>query len=287
MRYVLLGLGSAFAVLFIIQLNRGKRYETVVNSINGQEYPLCDLYGVGFCWSNTSLFAFSGKKASVLKSQAAMLYDLQYAEYYANVVWAQTLTFTHLFLTVTFLMSGMMYDTAMFMLIAGIFLTILVSSYCYSNMKNTLDKRTEECESQLPEVVSTMAVLVNSGMVLREAWETISKNGTGAFYTLMQKACENMNNGCSDSDAVFLLGKASNSTEIKKFTSALLQSMEKGGGELKGFLAQQSSELWKTKRQVMLQGGEKAATKLLLPIVLIFIGIIIIIMTAAFAGSLF
>ena len=94
-------------------------------------------------------------------------------------------------------------------------------------------------------------------------------------------------NGYSDADAIFLFGRASNSTEIKKFTSALLQSMEKGGAELSVFLARQSSELWSTKRQHMLQNGEKAATKLLLPIVLIFVGIIIIVMTAAFAGSLF
>jgi tight adherence protein C len=84
-----------------------------------------------------------------------------------------------------------------------------------------------------------------------------------------------------------MFGKNSNSTEIKKFTSALLQSMEKGGGELGSFLASQSSELWNAKRQRMLQAGEKAATKLLLPIVLVFVGIIIIVMTAAFAGSLF
>lgn len=96
-----------------------------------------------------------------------------------------------------------------------------------------------------------------------------------------------MKNGYSDADAIFLFGKASNSTEIKKFVSALLQSMEKGGAELSGFLAQQSSELWGTKRQHMLQEGEKAATKLLLPILLIFIGVIIIVITAAFAGSLF
>ena len=103
----------------------------------------------------------------------------------------------------------------------------------------------------------------------------------------MRKASKKMENGISDADAIFLLGKESNSTEIKKFVSALLQNIEKGGTELAGFLMRQSSELWNTRRQRMLQEGEKAATKLLLPIVLIFVGIIIIVMTAAFAGALF
>ena len=115
----------------------------------------------------------------------------------------------------------------------------------------------------------------------------VAENGKGALYLLMKNTSEDMRNGSSDTDAILQLGMASNSVEIKKFSSALVQSMEKGGAELSEFLARQSSELWNTKRQRMLQNGEKAATKLLLPIVLIFIGIIIIVMTAAFAGVLF
>jgi tight adherence protein C len=216
-----------------------------------------------------------------------MLYEPRYAEYYANVAWAQTLTLVHLFLAGTFLMAGIMQKVSSLMLLTGMLMCILISAYCLENMKNTLSKRTEECEAELPEVVSTMAVLVNAGIVLREAWHMVANNNDGAFYDLMRKASEDMRNGASDAEAISLFGTLSNSAEIRKFTSALLQSMEKGGAELSVFLANQSSELWNSKRQHMLQNGEKAATKLLLPIVLIFIGIIIIVMTAAFAGSLF
>lgn len=287
MRYIFIVIGSILAILFIIQIKKGKKFESIVENLDGNIFPLNQLYSVGFAWSSTKLFQLKGKRAATLRAQASLLYDPQYAEYYANVAWAQTITLVHLFLTITLLMAGIMYESAFLMLIGGIFLSMVVAAYCLENMKNTLTKRTEECEAQLPEVVSTMAVLVNSGMVLREAWNMVADNGTGVFYELMRKAAENMKNGYSDADAIFLFGKASNSTEIKKFTSALLQSMEKGGAELSSFLAHQSSELWSAKRQRMLQAGEKAATKLLLPIVLSFVGVIIIVMTAAFAGSLF
>ena len=287
MRYFYLGVGSVLAILFIIQLNRGKNFESIIENLDGNTFPLNGLYIAGFAWSSSKLFQLKGKLATDLKTHASLLYEPQYAEYYANVAWAQALTLIHLFLTVTFLMAGIMYESSFLMLAGGIFMTVLIGTYCLENMKNTISSRTQECESQLPEVVSTMAILVNSGMVLREAWHMVGQNGSGAFYELMRKASDNMRNGHSDADAIFMFGKASNSPEIKKFTSALLQSMEKGGAELSSFLANQSSELWNTKRQRMLQGGEKAATKLLLPILLIFLGIIIIVMTAAFAGSLF
>ncbi len=287
MRYIILGIGTVFAILFIIQLVKGKKYDALIENLDSNVFPLNELYGVGFMWSSLKIFQFKGKIATKLWTNASLLYEPQYAEYYANVVWAQAITLVHLFLTITFLIAGIMYNSVAFMLGVGIFMSVVVATYCLENMKNALAARTEECESQLPEVVSTMAILVNSGMVLREAWKMVGENGNGAFYELMRKASENMKNGYSDADAIFLFGKASNSTEIKKFTSALLQSMEKGGTELSIFLANQSSELWNMKRQRMLQGGEKAASKLLLPIMLIFIGIIIIVMTAAFAGSLF
>lgn len=287
MRYIYFSLGTILAVLFIVQLVRGRRYEVMVENLDEKAYPLKDLYGVGYAWSCLNIFQLKGKMLGELKKQASTLYEVQYSEYYANVTWAQMITLVHLFIAVTLLMTGIMKGMEVLVLLAGIFLSVVAGIYCLEYMKNEISKRREECESQLPEVVSTMAVLVNSGMILREAWNKVADNGDGAFYDLMKQASENMRNGLSDIDAIFLFGKASNSVEIKKFTSALLQSMGKGGTELASFLASQSSELWKAKKQYMLQQGEKAATKLLLPMVLIFVGVILIVMTAAFAGSLF
>lgn len=287
MQIMLVGIGTILAIVFIVQINKGKKYEQYVINLDSNVFPMAELYTVGFSWSNTKIFEFKGELASNLKKQSTLLYGVQYADYYANVFWAQTITFVHLFLSVTFLIAGIMVDLSLFMLVVGIFFSVVMGMYCMEYMKNELSKRTEECEYQFPEVISTMAILVNSGMMLRDAWSMVAANGNGAIYDLMKKVTENMKNGYSDADAIYLFGRESNSTEIKKFTSALLQNMEKGGGELTSFLAQQSSELWNAKRQRMLQEGEKASTKLLLPIVLIFVGIIIIVMTAAFAGSLF
>ena len=287
MQVVFVCVGFILAIFFFIQLKRGEQYEWMVQNLDENEYPLNTLYSIGFAWSSMKVFRLKGKISASLHEQASLLYEPQYAEYYANIAWAQMLTLIHLFATVTFLLSGIMYESVILIFGAGVFLCILIGVYALQNMKNMLSKRTEECEIQLPEVVSTMAVLVNSGMVLHDAWNMIAENGTGPFYDLMKKISENMRNGLSDADAILQFGKVSNSSEIKKFTSALIQSMDKGGAELATFLAQQSSELWNEKRQRMLQSGEKAATKLLLPIVLIFVGIIIIVMTAAFAGSLF
>lgn len=286
-RFIILGAGTILAILFLIQLHRGSRFESAVAGLDGMEFPLHNLYTAGFGWSSGRLLKFHGKIAAELKQEASLLYERQYADYYANIAWVETITFVHLLLALSFLLAGLFYGNAAFILAAGIFITVFMGFYSLTGMKNTVNQRREECEAQLAEMVSTMAVLLNTGMVLRDVWELVSRHGEGALYELMRKASDNMNSGMTEKDALFHFGRISNSPEIRKFTSAMLQSMEKGGAELGSFMQQQSSELWNMRRQRMLQSGEKASTKLLVPIMLIFVGVIIIVMTAAFGGTLF
>lgn len=287
MGYIFIILGTILAIAFIVQMVRGQKYDSIVCNLDESVYTMHDLYVVGFMWMETSMFQMKGKNANRLKTEASYMHEPQYAEYYANVIWAQAITYGHLFLTVTFLLAAVMSSASALILLAGIFMTVLAVTYSLTSMQDELNKRTAECENQLPEIVSTMAILVNSGMVLRDVWQLVGNNGKGAMHQQMRKASDDMSNGMSEEEAFVQFGKSINSAEIKKFASALIQSMDKGGAELGTFLTQQSSELWSFKRQRMLQAGEKAATKLLLPIVLIFFGIMIIVITAAFAGALF
>lgn len=287
MRVILLGIGTVLAVLFLVQMKRGARFDPALDGLDGMEFPLCSLYTVGFAWSTAKPFLFHGKLAARLKREAELLYGGQYAEYYANIAWVEALTLIHLILSLAFLIAGLWFGMAGFVTAVGIFLAIFAGVYSLTGMKNTLSKRTEECDASLAEIVSTMAILLNSGMVLREVWQLVSKNGDGAIYQLMQNAANDMCNGMSEPDAIYRFGRLSGSAEVQKFTSAMLQNIEKGGSELTSFMENQSSELWHLKRQRMLQSGERAATKLLMPTMLIFVGVLIIVITAAFAGALF
>ena len=122
---------------------------------------------------------------------------------------------------------------------------------------------------------------MNSGVILHEAWGIVAFGNEGALYNLMQNSCQEMENGTSDIDAIRKFGLLTNSEDIKKFSTALIQSIERGGGDLPSFLTNQSSELWKLKKQHMLQKGESAASKLLIPIALMFAGVMLIVLASA------
>ena len=278
MRLLDLIIGSVLLLLMFIKAVKGSRYNDYVKDLDSSEYPLPEIYCVGFAWNDGKLLKLRGKLKRMLMKQAKLLYEEKYAEYYATVVWAQTISFVHLCLCAGFIFGGA-FDLSLFTF-AGIVFAGVSAYYFITRMKEKLETRKTECVVELPEIVSTMALLINSGMILKETWQTIAYNKEGTIYTLMKQASVDMQNGVPEVDAIQKFGVKSDSPEVKKFTGALIQGIEKGSQELSIFLASQSSEMWNLKKQVMLQKGEAAASKLLMPIALIFVGILITIISA-------
>lgn len=286
-RYIVLGAGTVCAVLFLIQLYRGAKYDYAVKNLDSGDFPLHNLYGVGFSWSSGRIFRLSGNLAAKMRQDASMLYPHRFAEYYANVSWAGAITLMHFALSVALLLGGLLFPMAAMIILIGVFSGIYMAANMTKNMGDRVRQRTERCELQLADVVSSLAVLLNSGMLLRDAWKLIGNKGEGELYALIRQSTENMKSGMSEREAFAEFGRLSNSADVSKFIGALMQNMEKGGSELVNYLTSQSSQMWQEKRQRMLQNGEKAATKLLVPIVLIFLGVLVIILAAAFGGTMF
>ena len=275
---MLLFAGSFLTLILFILTLTGKKYQSMVESLPDADFPLKDFYCVGFVFGR--IIPLKGKLRDKLIGQAKLLYDPRYSEYYANVVWAQTLAFVYLALTVGVLLGG--FANSILLALFGVVAAVVFGYYFMNHMTDMLNDREMQCTEELPEIVSTMALLINSGMTLREGWRTIAESKDGIVYELMRKACVDMENGYSEIDAIQKFGRLSNSAEIRKFTSALIQGLEKGGGDISNFLSRQATEMWGLKKQLMLQKGEKAASKLLIPTALIFIGIIL----AVIAGAL-
>lgn len=280
LQMIYLVLGSVATILFVILSICGNGYYSLVENLDSGDFPLKSIYVVGFVWSSLPFLSMKGKTREKLIGQAKLLYGNQYAEYYANVVWAQALSIVHLCVAAGLLAAGLM--NSALMLLIGLGTAVFMAYTFLNNMNDQLQTRELECATELPEIVSTMALLINAGMMLRNAWRSIAESKDGVAYTLMRQSCVDMDNGMSDVDAIHKFGTLSNSAEVRKFTSALAQSMERGGGELNTFLSRQSIEIWTLKKQLMLQKGEAAASKLLAPTAMLFVGIII----AVFAGAL-
>lgn len=288
LNFIMLLLASITTVLFLVNLARGKQYGYMVESLDGGEYFLKELYVVGFSLNDGKIFKLRGKMERNLKKQAKLLWGDRYYEYYANLAWAQFLSLTLLVVSVGFSLSGFLKTEQIPILLILVLLFVAAFwNLSLSRMKEKVQQRREACEAEFPNMVSKLALLINSGMVLREAWHVTAYGKVGTLYTLMKQACEDMENGESDIGAIYKFGVTSDSASIKKFTSAMIQGMQKGNSELADFMVSQTSELWAHKGQMALQQGEVAAGKLIIPLGITFAGIIMIIVSAAMQSMSF
>ena len=281
MSLILLIIGTILSVLFIIFLNAGAKYEYMMEPLSGDDFPLPEIYGAGMAMQDLWIFKMPDKLGSYLRDNAKLVYTRQFSEYYARIIWAQALSFGLLCMAVFFTLAGLLAELAALLALVGVLMALIPGYVFISNLGDKVKTRREACEKEFPNAISKLALIVNSGVILHDAWEMVAYGNEGVFYSLMQNSCEEMRNGRSDIDAIANFGFQTNSDDVKKFSSALVQSIERGGGELPFFLSNQSKELWAHHRQYMLQKGEKAAGALLMPIAIMFAGVMFIVIAAA------
>ncbi len=281
---LLLILGSAVGIFYIVMLIRGGKYSSMAEQMDKETFSNKDFCGAGFAMHKIKLFAMRGKRAKNLRTQAELIYGEMYCEYYAQLYHARAISVTTMLaafvLLAAALVSALWADMLVPTVLGGGILCAAMWIDQIGEMKKTLDKRREACVEEFPNVISKLALLFGSGMILYDAWSEIAKSREGPIYELMRRSCQDVENGMSESDAYYRFGLLSDSQEIRKFSSMLVQTLERGGGEITGFLMQQSKELWELKRQRMLQKGDEAATKLIVPTTLMLVGILIIILSA-------
>lgn len=279
---VIMGIGTAVTLFFLIMLVTSGRYDMYLETLDSKEYPFFQLYGVGFRINDLIKMDFSRKSERKRKQQLALLKGDQLAEYYLRVNAAERTTFASLCVVAGFIMYGISREIIVLVLLIGF--GALAYYYVSTIPSETIKKKTDAILNEFADVVSKLALLVNAGMILREAWEMIAYSGEGELYDEMKLVCVNINNGMSEIDAYTEFGNRCTAPEIKKFTSTIIQGVVKGNKELVEMIKMQSREMWNSKQHRVRQQGEKAASKLLIPTCIMFIGVLIMIIVPIFAN---
>lgn len=267
------------SVIFIILMFTGHMYNEYADSLDDAEFPLKEIYCVGFSLANFLKLDYRSKHANMLRQEINIIYGKKYCEFYIRVVYAQKFSICWLALIASGVLASFATGNDGILLYGvGILIVIVLYYHFSTKMKNLIKKKSELYLKEFPSVVSTIALLVNAGMMLREAWTEVAYSSNGNLYEQMQLVSVDMDNGMSESDALNAFAIRCATPEIKKFTSFIIQGFEKGNKDLAISLKIQSDELWEMRKQNILQQGDLAASKLLIPIIVMFIGILIMVM---------
>lgn len=280
-RLILLLIATVLVVAWIVLAKKNEaEFKDLTDSIDPQQYRYPDLFCVGFGIMKLLHIDSKSKRARKRIKEIAEVQGKRYAEYYYYVINGAKWTYGF---TVFVLLAvlGALGNSAM-ATVFGIVLAGLLMWYVEELMNDKLEEKRDQLVADLPQMLSKMTLLVNSGMVVRDAWKKIAESDDRFLNQEMKLTVDEMNNGVAELDAYRNFADRCAIKEIRRFSSTMIQNMQKGNAEIAYFLKEMSDEMWEEKKHLVKRKGEAANSKLLIPTAMIFIGILIIIMVPTF-----
>lgn len=279
---VILGIGCVCLLIWLVIFCASRKYDELFENLEEKEYRLKELYSTGYWVMERLKYDYKSQRDRKLRQNLEILYEKKYVEYYLRLTYARAVTYGMLLFLSAFVLYGLSREIGI--LVIMFMFSGLSVYYVMTLAPKQIEKRSEELIGDFAEVVSKLALLTNAGMILREAWMITADAGEGTFYKEMKVTVSEMENGISEVEAIRRFGLRCVMPEIKKFSTTLIQGIQKGNSDLAAMLQNQSSEVWNLRRQQVRRKGEKAASKLLVPIFIIFGGILIMIMIPIFTN---
>ncbi len=280
---VVIGIGVVILLFWLFLFLKGKKEADLFIPLNDEDYPLKELYFVGYAFAELIHMNYQTERDTETRKQLVVLYGNDYVDFYIRAIYAQR--FTMAFTLACFAMP--LYCITLGSGIAfAVIIAIAIFAYYYygKTLPDKIEKRKNAMMMEFSEVVSKLALMVNSGMILHDAWKMVAYSGTSEIYREMQLSVEETANGTPEVESIFRFGQRCMVPEIKKFATTLIQGITQGNKELSNMLKQQSKEVWTTRQQLVKRQGELAANKLLLPMLIVFIGILIMVIVPIFTG---
>ncbi len=283
--YVMLGLGTILVLFWGYLFYRSSnQFEEVINNINRKEFFLPTLFCVGF----TAIELFSVNLHSPrLKKRRKLIAEIHgedRAEFYQYVIIAGQISYFLTLMPISLFLGALANDRTIAFL--GTIAAIVLVYYLNYEITATVSKRREELLLDLPQVLSKLVLLINAGLVLREAWIKVASTGSRALYVEMQITSIEIENGVNEQEALQNFAQRCAIKEIRKFAAMVVQSLQKGSSDLTWSLKEMANESWEAKKNMVQRKGEIAGQKLLIPIAMMFIGILILIIVPVFANLL-
>ena len=171
----------------------------------------------------------------------------------------------------------------LFMIILGLIAGIATYFLSDSLQEEQFKKRTKEIKYDFPEFLTQLVLLINAGLTIERAWgkilEHIDKNTVLA--TEMTKTYNDMRSNKSISKCLNDLSRRCKVKEISKFTSIILQNINKGSSDMVFMLQQLSEECWVERKLAAKQRGEEASSKLLFPMMLMLLAVFAVVLVPA------
>lgn len=277
-----------FAIIFLVVVvllavlyikSRGK-YAELFQSLDQKEFPLKDNFmPMGYAILLAVNYQYRTPYDHILYKWVMELYGFKNARHYLQIFWAHKLGYL---LLGVFIISFLLMAVGEIDFIMVVFsLAVLIGIFLApdNDLKNKIERKKIQVQLDFPDFLNKLILLINAGMTVTKAWEKIATSNKKAtpLYEEIELVMHEIRSGKPEFQAYEDFARRCRIPEITRFTAVVLQNMKKGNSELVSVLRLQASECWEMRKNAAKRLGEEASTKLLLPMMLMFVAILLIV----------
>jgi len=289
---------AVFVLIFLIAFLKSKGvYDEYLESIDKKDYPFKDFFPIGY-WLNelnvtrkvvpAKFYKYIHKHKMKIAQDVIEVYGAKYSDYYIMLHNANRTAMGITIAAGASLFGVIMASTGdastsyifdILSIVAFFGMPFIVDK----GLKDKIEQRRLSIRMEFPEFVNKMTILVNAGMTISKAWEKIATDNKKdtPLFTEMQYTLAEISAGKPEAVAYEEFGRRCKIKEIIKFVSVVVLNLKKGGAEVVPVLKLQAAECWEMRKSAAKQLGEEAGTKVLIPMMIMFVGIILIVVTPA------
>lgn len=261
----------------IFQIIYSKKYKGFFDGLSSKDYSYKALLPGCLGIVEKLKLSGGGKYQTRLNQKLLMLHGSKYITYYTMVHWSVKVF--HLFLGII-LGSGFCiignYGLKAIILIPV--LSIGLFFLADQSIDSQYEKRKFQLERDFPDFLTKLVLMIDAGLNVRQAIERITgeSNSKSALYKELGTVMADINAGELECEAYSALAERCKIKQITNFVSILQQNMRLGGSQMVFELKRMGTESWEMRKNTAKQLGEKASTKLMLPLTIMFLAVIII-----------
>lgn len=158
-------------------------------------------------------------------------------------------------------------------------------------LKEFQEHRENQMRMDYPDILSELMIYVKAGLPVKNAWskmvheyEKQKASGGSIRFALeeMKAVLQEMDQGYGESEAYVRFGKKCEIPQYVKLGNLLHQNSRKGSSVLMELLKREQIEAQEARKRQIRAAGEAAGSKLMMPMIVLFILVMIIIMVPAF-----
>ena len=267
-------------VLFLLSRNK---YNDYIEPLNKNEYRLKEFLPIGLFVMDAIKYKYSFKYDRKLMTKISEIKGSKYSFYYLQIHWANKIVLMLLMLLLISIVGLSMDGFDISFMLFGVLALGAAVYFSDYELEQKAKKRRLSIQMDFPEFLNKLILLVYAGMTVSKAWEKVvtENRKDTVLYQELDMVLADIRGGKSEMSAFEDFAKRCRIPEITKFVSVILQNLRKGSAEMMSLLRLQATECWEMRKNAAKRLGEEATTKMLFPMILMFLAVVLVVATPA------